>query len=97
MPRVAAGLRHDVDDEPSGFGLAQSARGGEGDLFGGAGIDDIAGRRVAGRRTTDVRPSSDRRPSLPRPPWMGNCVAAVPVTTSFALVTTPGMSTTSAL
>ena len=44
-----------------------------------------------------MMPSSVRRPSLLRPPWMGNCVVDVPVTTSFVVVTTPGMSTTSAL
>ena len=37
-----------------------------------------------------LRPSIVRRPSLLRPPWIGNCVVAVPVTVSFRLVTTPG-------
>ena len=44
-----------------------------------------------------LSPSMFRRPSLLRPPWIGNWVVAVPVTVSFRLVTTPGTTTTIAL
>src|SRR4029453_17308667 len=53
MRRVAAGLRYDVHDEPTCFDLAQLARAGKGDLFGGAGVQHIAGRGIAGGGTPD--------------------------------------------
>ncbi len=42
-------------------------------------------------------PSTVIRPSLLRPPWIGNCVVDVAVTTSLRLVMTPGTMLTIAL
>ena len=67
--RVAAGLGHEVHDEATCFGLTQPARTGKGDLFGGASVHNIAGRRIADRCTSDGE-AVDGQPPLVAPATM---------------------------
>src|SRR5262249_29390448 len=66
MCRVAAALRHEVDDEAARFGFAQSTRAGERHFLSGAGVYHIAGCRVADRWPTDGE-AVERQSSLVGP------------------------------